>query len=256
MTSSPFQSEFVRGDPTVNQLIHIYVSFCKALDEGKEVRAIFCDISKAFDGVWHKGLLFKLKSAGVSGLLLTWYSDYLTDRKQRVVLPGVIFSWTSVKAGVSKGSILGALLFLLYIDDIVVDIHSSIRLFADDTCLYIIVDDPLQAAEQFNLDLDKIHRWAEKWLVTFNPEKSECILLTRKCNKLYHPPVLLNQTQIAEVNSHKHLSIIFSNDCTWHEHLELVKSKAWKRINTMHKLKFNETGNLFRLSTSPSYVHF
>ena len=78
----------VPGDSTVNQLIDIYNTFCKALDEGKEVRAIFCDISKAFDRVWHKGLLFKLKSAGISGSLLTWFSDYLNDRKQRVVLPG------------------------------------------------------------------------------------------------------------------------------------------------------------------------
>ena len=143
-----FQSGFVPGDSTVNQLIDIYSTFCKALDEGKEVRAIFCDISKAFDSVWHKGLLFKLKSAGVSGSLLTWFSDYLNDRKQRVVLPGASSSWTSVKAGVPQGSILGPLLFLLYINDIVEDINSSIRRFADDTSLYIIVDDPIHAAEQ------------------------------------------------------------------------------------------------------------
>ena len=127
-------------------------------------------------------------------------------------------------------------MFLLYINDIVVDINCPIRLFADNTSLYIIVDDPIQAAEQLNLDLVKILRWAKKGLVTFNPEKSECILLSRKRNKPYHPPVLLNQTQIAEVNSHKHFGIIFSNDCTWHEHLKPVKSKALKRINTMRKL--------------------
>ena len=108
----------------------------------------------------------------------------------------------------------------------------------DATSLYIIVDDPIQAAEQLNLDLVKIHHWADKWLVTFNPGKSESILLSSKHNKPYHPQVLLNQTQFAEVNSHKHLGITFSSDCTWHEHLELVKSKAWKRINIMRKLKF------------------
>ena len=154
---------FVPGGSTVNQLIDIYNTFCKALDEGKEVCAIFCDISKAFDRVCHKGLLFKLKSAGVSGSLLTWFSDdYLNDRKQRVVLPGASSSWTSVKAGVPQVSILGPLLFLLNINDIVEDINSSIRLFADDNSLYIIVDDPFQAAEELNLDLAKIHHWADK----------------------------------------------------------------------------------------------
>ena len=88
----------------------------------------------------------------------TWFSDYLNDRKQRVVLPGASSSWTSVKAGVPQGSILGPLHFLLYINDIVEDINSSTRLFADDTSLHIIVDDPIQAAEQLNLDLAKIHR--------------------------------------------------------------------------------------------------
>ena len=86
-----------------------------------------------------------------------------------MVLPGASSSWTSVKAGVSQGSILGHLLFLLYINAIVEDINSSVRLFADDTSLYVIVDNPFQAAEQLNSDMQKIHRWAAKWLVTFNP---------------------------------------------------------------------------------------
>ena len=82
------QSGFIPGDSTVNQLVDIYNTFCKALDECKEVRAVFCDISKAFDRVWHKGLLYKLKSVGVTDSLLHWCSDYLANRKQRVVIPG------------------------------------------------------------------------------------------------------------------------------------------------------------------------
>ena len=88
--------------------------------------------------------------------------------------------------------------------------------------------------------------------MTFNPGKSESIRLSRKHNKPYHPPVLLSQTQIAEVNSHKHFGITFSNDCTWHEHLELVKSKAWKRINIIRKLKFK----LDRKSLQTIYFSF
>ena len=74
------QSGFIPGDSTVNQLVDIYNTFCRALDDGKEVRAIFCDISKAFDRVWHKGLLFKLQSVGISGSLLQWFTDYLYNR--------------------------------------------------------------------------------------------------------------------------------------------------------------------------------
>ena len=74
------QLVFVPGDSAVNQLVDIYNTFCKALDEGKEVRAIFCDFSKAFDRMWHKGLLFKLESVGIGGSLLNWFTDYLDNR--------------------------------------------------------------------------------------------------------------------------------------------------------------------------------
>ena len=188
--------------------------------------------------MWHRGLLYKLQSVGISGLLLQWFTDYLHNRKQRVVLPGANSDWTSVKAGVPQGSILGPLLFLLYINDIVENINSSIRLFADDTSLYIIVDNPTEAANQLNSDLSDIHQWATKWLVKFNPAKSESVIFSRKHNKSYHPPVLLNQKQVIEVSSHKHLGLVFSNDCSWHEHLDYIKTKAWSRINIMRKLKF------------------
>ena len=94
------QSGFVPGDSTVNQLVDIYSTFCHSLDQGKEVRAVFCDISKAFNRVWHRGLLYKFESAGISGSLLSWFKDNFNDRKQRVVLPGSASSWAFIKAGV------------------------------------------------------------------------------------------------------------------------------------------------------------
>ena len=235
---SSLQSGFVPGDSTVNQLVDIYNTFCKALDEGKEVRAVFCDVSKAFDRVWHKGLLYKLNRAGISGSLLSWFTNYLNNRKQRVVLPGTSSSWKPIKAGVPQGSILGPLLFLIYINDIVEDVHCNIRLFADDTSLFIIVDDPTEAAEMLNSDMEKIHQWAKRWLVRFNPAKSESLLLSRKINKPFHPPIIMNNQVISEVAKHKHLGLTFSHDCTWHEHLAQAKAKAWQRINIMRKLKF------------------
>ena len=87
------QSGFIPGDSTVNQLVDIYNTFCKALDDGKEVRAIFCDVSKAFDRVWHKGLLYKLKQTGINESLLEWLTSYLSNRRQRVVIPGAYSAW-------------------------------------------------------------------------------------------------------------------------------------------------------------------
>ena len=175
-----FQSGIVPGDSTTNQLVEIYNTFCKALDEGKEVRAIFCDISKAFDRVWHKGLLFKLQNVGISGCLLQWFSSYLSGRKQWVVIPGASSDWANIQAGVPQGSILGPLLFLLYINDIVVNIKANVRLFADDTSLYLILEDPNETATILNNDLETIHKWADTWLVNVNPSKSVSFLLPTK----------------------------------------------------------------------------
>ena len=249
---TPLQSGFIPGDSTTNQLTFLYDTFCQALDAGKEVRVVFCDISKAFDRVWHAGLLHKLQAAGVLGNLLRWFNSYLTNRKQCVVLPGVQSKWNYVRAGVPQGSILGPLLFLLYINDIVMDIGSNIRLFADDTSVYIIVDDPVAAAELLNLDLDKITKWAKEWLVKFNPNKTESLLISRKSNRLFHPPLSMLDQQITDVESHKHLGIYLSNDCTWHKHIEYIKEKAWNRINVMRKLKYE----LDRQSLETIYLTF
>ena len=100
------------------------------------------------------------------------------------------------------------------------------------------MDNLLHAANQLNSDLSKIHQWATKWLVTFNPSKSESIIFSRKRNKPNHPNLVMDQQSIQEVNSHRHLGLVLSNDCTWHDHLEYIKSKAWTRINVMRKLKF------------------
>ena len=178
------------------------------------VRAIFCDISRALDRVWHAVLIHKLKSAGISGNLLSWFTNYLTGRKQRVVMSGVQSAWNFISAGVPQSSILGPLLFLLFINDIVLDIGSSTRRFADDTSLYIIVEDPSVAAELLNADLEKIAEWALKWLVKFNPLKTESLLIPRKTNTV-HPPVFMPDQQIKKVESHKHLGVILSNDCSW-----------------------------------------
>ena len=140
----------------------------------------------------------------------------MSNRKQRVDIPGACLEWFAVTAGVPQGSILGPLLFLIYINDIIDAIHSHIRLFADDTSLYLIGDEPCVAATQLNSDLAKIHMWAGRWLVKFDPAKPEAIVISRKTNKPYYPPLKMNDQPIKEVTtySHKYLGIFFSNDGT------------------------------------------
>lgn len=126
---SPFQSGFKLGDTFVNQLTYFYHTFCKALDDGLVIRIIFVDISKAFDKVWHKGLLLKLKKAGNQGPFFNWFSVYLSNRRQSVVLPWSKSDWSTIIGDVPQGSGLGLLLFLVCINDIVEDIGSSVNLF-------------------------------------------------------------------------------------------------------------------------------
>ena len=235
---TPFQSGFVQGDSTTNQLIHTYHTFCEAVDNGKEIRTVFCDISKAFDRVWHRGLLYKLLGIGCSDKILQWFSSYLSGRKQRVVYNGQASDWTSVQAGVPQGSILGPILFLLYINDIVNDIGCPIRLFADDTSLYIVVDSPISAANFLNSNLRTISNWAAAWLVDFNASKTVSMIISRKANPPQHPPLFMDDVILTESDTHKHLGITFSASCTWSNHIQNITRKAMTRLNLMRTLKF------------------
>ena len=96
----------------------------------------------------------------------------------------------------------------------------------------------MTAAVHLNSDLNVISQWAASWLVLFNPTKTEFLIFTRKLNKPVHPPLYMNDQQLIEVETHKHLGVYFSTDCTWHKHIDYIKEKAWGRINVMRKLKF------------------
>ena len=157
---SPNQSGFKPGDSCTNLLLSITHEIYKSFDNGFEVRGVFLDISKAFDKVWHKGLLYKLKQNGISGKLLSVIADFLSNRKQRVVLNGKSSSWTNVEAGVPQGSILGPLFFLIYINDLSDNLKTNPKLFADDNSLFSIVHDLNVSANDLNHDLKKINDWA------------------------------------------------------------------------------------------------
>lgn len=114
------------------------------------------------------------------------------------------------------------LLFIIFINDIVIDIQSTIKLFADDTSLYLIINNPQTTADILNRGLDKIHTWSTNWLVSFNPQKTETMTISQKINKPHHPDIFMNDTPIAEVPNHKHLGLNISKDCTHHTHIDLI----------------------------------
>ena len=154
---NPNQSGFGPGDSTVNQLISITHTIFKAFDCNPplDVRPVYLDISKAFDRVWYDGLIFfKLKRCGVTGQLLSLIESFLNDRKQRTVLNGRCSTWGDILAGVPQGSILGPLFFLVYIKDLTTDLKCNVKLFADDTSLFTVVQEPNAAAEDMNHDLE------------------------------------------------------------------------------------------------------
>ena len=226
------------GDSTINQLLHITDLFGKALDAGKEIRVVFFDISRAFDRVWHEGLIYKLKSIGIRGNLLKWFMSYLSNRKQKVVISGQSSDTFGVNAGVPQGSILGPLLFLVYINDIVNDIDCNIKLYADDTSLFIVVEDEYAAASKLNSDIETINNWSVQWLVNFNAKKTEAMTVSKKSVKPHHPPLYMNDDMISEVESHKHLGLIFHEDGSWHFHVNKIIEKITPRLNLFRALKF------------------
>ena len=151
-----YQSGFRPGHSTTYQLVDIFHHICQSFDEKQYSCMVFCDISKAFDKVWHKGLLFKFRQNGIKGNLLLWISNYLTSRKQRVQINSATSSLLSVNAGVPQGSVLGPLLFLIYVNDIAENLLSLVRLFADDSSLFFSATNLRDIEGIINHDLAQI----------------------------------------------------------------------------------------------------
>ena len=190
---------------------------------------MFLDISKAFDKVWHDGLIFKLEQNGISGRLLNLFQNYLTNRKQRVILNGYSSELSSIESGVPQGSILGPLLFLIYINDIERNIKSNIKFFADGTMLFSIVKDPLITANDLNHDLDLITKWAYQWKLEFNPDPSKQaveIIFTCKKEKVVHPHLFFNGTKVDKLKEHEHLGLTLQSNLNFRKHITDKIKKA------------------------------
>ena len=162
---TPCQPGFIEGDSCVNQLLAITHEIHENLDANPSTDTIgvFIDMSKALDKVWHNGLICKLQSYGIQSQLLFLLKNYLFNRKQRVVINSVKSSWKPIKSGVPQGSVLGPLLFLIFINDLPGNLICNPKLFADDVSLNAVMYEKNMCTNSLNADLKRLYERAVKW---------------------------------------------------------------------------------------------
>ncbi|CAB4025210.1 Hypothetical predicted protein [Paramuricea clavata] len=180
------QHGFLRGKSCTGQLISVLHRISQNLDSGKQTDILYFDVAKAFDTVNHSLLLKKLQRFGLRDNILTWFKSYLSGRQQRVLVNGEISETCPVSSGVPQGSILGPLLFLIYINDLPESITSSavdVSLFADDTKCISVIESPVDACV-LQAEARNVEKWAEFWRLKFNAEKCKVLSVTRKRHPL------------------------------------------------------------------------
>ena len=164
------QHGFMTGRSCLTNLLETLESWSRILDNGFGIDVIYLDYRKAFDTVPHNRLISKLQGCGIDGPLLHWIRAFLADRSMRVMVNDSSSSWANVSSGVPQGSVLGPLLFLIFVNDLPDWVKSSIKMFADDTKLWTKISNTADS-EMLQEDLNRLKCWSDKWLLRFNPEK-------------------------------------------------------------------------------------
>ena len=176
------QHGFRANHSCVTQLLTLTENISHALDHKKQIDIILLDFAKAFDTVPHQRLLTKLQHYGIQSNTYNWIKAWLSNRTQQVLLDGVTSSSVSITSGVPQGTVLGPLMFLHYINDIITNINSPLRIFADNCLLYRIINTPEDTAI-LQQDLDQIASWLTTWQLRLNITK--CVLI--RCNRSHSP---------------------------------------------------------------------
>ena len=194
---------------------------------------IFLDLAKAFDSVPHERLLLKASYYGIRGKLHTWLRCFLTERKQRVVVNGTSSDWSAVSSGVPQGTVLGPVLFLLYINDLPNSISSTVKLFADDSVVYR----QIQRVEDHSIlqqDLFNLEQWASLWQMNFAPSK--CYTLSATLKK--EPSLFtysLCKSILEGVKFQKYLEVYITSSLSWAKQCEAVKKKANRVLGVLQR---------------------
>ncbi|MCG7868954.1 MAG: reverse transcriptase family protein, partial [Candidatus Thiodiazotropha taylori] len=215
------------------QLITTVHDLASGLDKRKQIDAILLDFSKAFDKVAHQRLAIKLHHYGVRNKTLAWIKSFLADRYQRVVLDGKTSSSSPVTSGVPQGTVLGPLLFLIYINDLPSRVSSTARLFADDCLLYREISSQEDAAS-LQEDLDHLQEWERDWQMLFNPDKCEHIRITNK-RKIVQTSYNIHGHVLKETTKAKYLGVTIDSKLTWNSHVDVVTKRANQTISFLQR---------------------
>ena len=212
------QFGFLTGRSTVLQLLYYLDNCVNIIADGGVVDTIYMDFSKAFDTVAHKRLLHKISAYGICGELLNWIKAFLTGRSQIVKVNGTESNPVDVISGVPQGSVLGPLLFVIYINDILDDINSDGLLYADDTKIFRMIsceNDALVLQD----DIENLERWSEKWLLKFHPSKCHVLSLGRFENIQHTQRYKILNKELEHVFEEKDLGVLIDSDLTFAEHI-------------------------------------
>ena len=227
------QSGFRAQHSTVSTLLSVTNKMFKYFDEGKCVGALFLDLKKAFDTVNHKVLLKKLSLYGVTELPLSWFNSYLSERTQCTQFCGVLSDSKQLVCGVSQGSILGPLLFVIYINDIVNAVHKcDISLYADDTALFYASSDPLVMSQVLNEEMVSLSKWFYNNQLTLNVQKTNVMILglSKRLQNFSHLNISIDGIDLNRVDRCKYLGIILDQHLSFYDHINYISGKIRQKL--------------------------
>ena len=237
------QFGFRKSRSTGDLLAYVTEYVSRILDAQGEVRSVALDISKAFDKVWHRGLIHKLSSYGIEERLLQLLSSFLQDREIAVVVDGQKSATRHVDAGVPQGSILGPTLFLVYINDLPDSVVSNLVMYADDTTLFNSIDmskSPIhrqKLCDILNSDLQTIKEWGCEWLVSFNPTKTKSILHSRARDRSSQQSLRMAGIPVEQQDDISILGLTLEESLSWKSYLQSVGKRASQRIGCLYRAR-------------------
>lgn len=229
------QFGFLAKRSTVLQLIKVLDIWTEIIDQGGSIDAIYMDFMKAFDKVPHKRLLHKIEKYGIQGNVLGWIKSFLSSRTQSVIIKNTNSKVGKVTSGIPQGSVLGPLLFVIYINDLpeVVDDHTFVFLFADDTKLFRQINSA-KDIHTLNSDIRKLIDWSDKWLLRFHPDK--CIAMNLGRDFLTEDRIYdMNGQELKKTDCEKDLGVFIDRDLKFDKHIAACVSKANKIFAIINK---------------------